>query len=152
MKCKLCTKFYNDYPLQKDGDGGMYHLMRVEGNAKYMSSPIQCAFDNSCEFLSNNWACRTMFRLRDIAREKGFHFRDDSDAASIGVIWINGHIVGENVQMGYIVMTWYKSRGKTGHAWVVCDDRRIEKLTKETAEAVIKYYDDKSHKSAISAL
>ena len=139
MKCKLCEKFYKDYPLQPDKDGNMLHKLWTRGKCSGWSSPIRCAFDNEKRIFSaeDNWGCQTMGKLREIAEEYGFHYRDD-DVGTIGVVPISAMIT--DGQRGFIVMTWYKERGHVGHAYVINDDDVPKSLTLETAKAVIEYH------------
>lgn len=135
MKCRLCLEFYAKYPLKtrKGWDGKPEQIHEVEDWLHY--SPIECAFKNG-KFTKDNWGCRTMVELRGLAEEKGYNARDDMANASIGVLPIPED---EAEQSGYIVMTWYKDRGQTGQAWVMCDDLEPELLTLKTAEAILEY-------------
>ena len=140
MKCKLCEKFYQEHPLT-DGK----HIISSDKNLKVLMTPIRCGFKNGV-FTRNNWNCQTLIKLRQIAEsiiwdEKphpfavGYH-RDDFNSASIAIIQIP-EPESDDIQTGYIVLTWNKDRGKTGNAIVICDDYDIEPLTLKTAEWVI---------------
>lgn len=63
--------------------------------------------------------------------------RDDMSAASFGVIHIPEND-DKKIQKGYILMTWYKDRGTTGQAYVMCDDDKPQLLWLKTAEFVLK--------------
>ena len=162
MRCKLCEEFYREHPLT-DGK----HTISSDKNLKVLMTPIRCGFKNGvftrnnwremslsyrCGFRNgvftrNNWNCQTLIKLREIAESiiwddkphplaVGYR-RDDFNSASIGIIQIP-KAESDEIQMGYIVLTWYKNRGKTGNAIVICDDYDIEPLTLKTAEWVIK--------------
>jgi hypothetical protein len=61
--------------------------------------------------------------------------RDDMECASIGYV---PYVDEEgNDQNGYIVMTWYKDRGRTGSAFVMSDDSPIRELTEIMAQRAI---------------
>jgi len=95
-----------------------------------------CAFEDG-RFNRDNWNCATLNALRQISRDIGTYRRDDNADASIGVIPINEATEDD---MGYIVLTWYKDRGKTGSAIVVDDGEVPRELTLELAAAVVKRY------------
>ena len=134
MACTLCTEFRQRYPIQEDGK---HHI-----NAHFVMAAIRCAFEGSERF-GENWNCETMIKLRGLTGEDyeekqhpAFHYRDDMRCASIGVLAIP-ESDDENIQQGYLIMTWYKSRGETGQAIVMWDDNEPQLLTKQTAEFVI---------------
>lgn len=126
--CPRCEQFYKKYPLQ-DGDDGKEH--RIEED--YSMDPVKCAFEKGV-FDHDNWNCETMNELRESC---DYERRDDMSAASFGVIHIPDVNPGGELQQGYIVMTWYKHRGKTGQAYVMCDDDEPVPLTPKTAEYVL---------------
>ena len=90
--------------------------------------PRKCAFgDNSptAPFREDNWACGLVDRLRRLCyrcddaddatwqgelNEWGWRKRDDIGAESIGVLHIPEN---DKVRSGYVVLTWYKDRGRT---------------------------------------
>lgn len=136
MSCKLCKKFYKKYPL-KIYNGRKSH--KISDNV--YSAPIACAFEDRShleEFSTENWNCETMNVLRELA-EDFFTYRDDMKNGSIGIVPIPDDVI---FQAGYIVMTWYKNRGRTAQAYVMNDESIPEKLDKKTAEAIIEYYDN----------
>lgn len=138
-KCNRCKEFYEKNPL-KNGE----HII----NEHYKMSPVKCAFPNGV-FSWDNWNCETVNILRTLAGEDDkdreyFHayHRDDMRSASIGVLIIPGEDTEEDdgTQQGYLIMTWYKSRGATGQAYVMCDDIKPEPLTLKTAEFIIRNF------------
>jgi len=67
--------------------------------------------------------------------------------ASIGVLTIPEHLLedeDDEIKAGYIVMTWYKSRGATGNAVVMWDDHEVAPLNFATAKFVIEQYRDEN--------
>lgn len=131
MTCKRCTASLRQYPLYK-------------GHRLSMGA-IQCAFPDGKTFSPDNWNCETMTALRTLAGEQDdigatshfhAHHRWDDHTDSIGVLAIPD-VGGDAVQSGYLVMTWYKSHGTTGQAWVMWDDNEPQRLTLATAEAIL---------------
>lgn len=112
------------------------------GQPECFASPRKCAFESGV-FSSDNWNCDTMNRLRNIVYNNGevcgrssrmfWRCRDDNASASIGVI----RIPENDTISGYLVMTWYKGRGRTGMAVTVEDGKAPELLTLEQAEAIL---------------
>ena len=135
MACRRCREFYEKYPLQEDG---CHHLQ--ETPFRILSSPIKCAFDKKGVFSHDNWNCRTLIALRLLAQEceDCYYYRDDLATGTICVIPIPYEI--DPPQLGFIVLTYYKERGKTDVA-IVIDDSGIEPLRLETAEAVLDWYE-----------
>lgn len=96
----------------------------------------QCAF-NGEYFNTVNWNCATMNALRERAEEIGTARRDDNAAASIGYVpFENGD---DELGGGYVVMTWYKNRGRTGFAQVMSDDYWPRPLTEKVALSALEY-------------
>ena len=98
-------------------------------------SDPKCAFLLD-EFHTDNWNCATMNKLRNLCYDNGFYKRDDNSAASIGVL----HIPELDNAYGYLIMTWYKSRGRVGKAVIMCDDEDPHTLTLVEAESIINSY------------
>jgi hypothetical protein len=105
----------------------------------------KCAFREGV-FTTENWNCATMSDLRTLAHNlaveapnrmpRGFTYREDMAAASIGVV-----VIPENDTVaGYLCMTWYKSRGRTGRAYVLADADEARALTLKEAEAILGAY------------
>ena len=118
---------------------------RCEARGKTWSgSDPKCAFPEGV-FVADNWNCATMSLLRAYSGEadaeearklrdyQRWHVRDDLDAASFGVL----HIPDNDVISGYLCMSWYKSRCKTGRAIIMCDDDEPHTLTLVEAEAIL---------------
>lgn len=144
MVCKLCEKYRRRYPLIKKDEKKVHKIAE-----NIYSSPIECAFENSNIFSKDNWMCETLGRLRDIAGEgeseqnwKTYYYRDDIGTGSIGIIPIpeqDDANIGDN---GFLIMTWYKSRGMVDKAFVVGMSAPIVPLTLELAEYIIKCYEE----------
>jgi hypothetical protein len=130
MTCKRCEEYYRAYPLVDGKHRGEY----------WESDPIQCAFVGE-EFDVENWNCQTMDGLRGLLETVpgSSRMRDDTSAASVGVLIIPHTL--EEMQQGYVVTTWYKERGATGQAWVMCDGEPPKLLTRTLAEAVLDDYE-----------
>jgi len=105
----------------------------------------KCAFETGT-FNTDNWNCATMNILRNIAGEdrehpiEGCYYRrDDLENATIGVIPCRGDT------QGYLVMSWYKRRGKTGQAVIMVDGHEPSKLTLAEAQEIISQYKDEEN-------
>ena len=106
--------------------------------------------DPKCAFLSgvfdtDNWNCATANCLRELAdafwtngdgSDKVWTHRSFS-AGSMGVVQIPE--TGPTA-IGYVVMTWYKDRGRTGQMWVMYDDDPPRPLTLSEAEEILEAY------------
>lgn len=98
-----------------------------------------CAFGDDGIFRTDNWNCATMNALRDLA-ERGdscWSRRDDMGAGSIGVVSVYDGSAEEDWQGFYIVMTWYKGRGRTSRAYAMEDDHEPRPLTLAQAEMAL---------------
>lgn len=93
--------------------------------------------DPKCGFVTDtfdigNWNCATLNALRDIAESLDvIKYQED---CSIAVIPINNGEID-----GWIVLSWYKRRGRTSSARFICDDID-EPLTIEKAEIALAQY------------
>lgn len=120
-------------------------MCRARGKTWEGGDP-KCAFALDA-FHTDNWNCATMNALRTIAvgpmdgwePEPGrLHRRIDDAAGSFGAIpFCDIECPDDEYHSGYVVMTWYKSRGQTGRALVMWDDNSPRNLTEATALAVI---------------
>jgi len=93
----------------------------------------RCAFESGV-FNQDNWNCATANALRELA---DWSWRDDDSAGSIGIV----RVPENDVFAGYIVMTWYKSRGCTAQMWVMWDDEPPHPLSLNEAEAALSVMD-----------
>jgi hypothetical protein len=85
----------------------------------------KCAFPDG-KFDVANWNCATMAALRAKVEDDAF-WHDDHSTAMI--------MIPDDPRI--LVLNWYKSRGRTGFAFPVCDYER-EDLTLERAEDYIR--------------
>jgi len=95
-----------------------------------------CAFPNG-RFNHVNWNCATMNYLRDISEELGLTWRYNDSSFGAVPFEINRD---QLPNQGYIFMTWYKRRGKTGNAVVMEDDEPIWELDEHLAVEVVETY------------
>ena len=108
----------------------------------------KCAFYNH-EFIADNWNCATMNELRRLITNRGYKHRDDNAAATIGVLHV-GEVERVNIENRetvldggfYIVMTWYKERGRVGRAVAMSDDSEPRTLKLEEARTAFAYYNE----------
>lgn len=102
-------------------------MCKERGKPPWFGDDPRCAFESGV-FNTDNWNCATMNALRDLAEKLGTTYRDDLAAGSIG------YVPFENEDYsGYIVMTWYKNRGRTDNAVVMWVDEPLRELTEEDA-------------------
>lgn len=118
MACRLCT----------------------ERGKTWSGDDPRCAFETGI-FDTNNWNCATMSRLRDISRQLHTETRDDMACASIGYVPLSNDYADGDMDAGYIVMTWYKDRGRTGQALIMWDDNEPRPLTLREAEEAIRCFE-----------
>lgn len=85
--------------------------------------------------IAHNWDCATIGKLRSIADRNQFaKYLEDTNIATIPVDY--------NDTTGWIVLSWYKSRGRTSTAMFIFDEECHE-LTLKEAEDCIEYYNFK---------
>jgi hypothetical protein len=117
--------------------------MCEERGKTWEGSNPKCAFKNGI-FTTDNWNCATMNELRRISRELDTYQRDDMSCGSIGYVRMDNNHAPDDFDTygGYIVMTWYKDRGRTGNA-VFMTDEEMEPLTIKHAELAINNFKGK---------
>lgn len=110
---------------------------------EYYGSPRRCAFENGA-FNTDNWACETMMDLRSISFSKDSEqivlleeshphiFHNNDQNASIVQM-------PEECEGDFLILGWYKSRGRTEAAWVLCG-KKMSPLNLRDAELFIDYY------------
>jgi hypothetical protein len=92
----------------------------------WSGSAPRCAFESG-EFNSNNWNCATINKLRGDAfeeQENSYYLNDDN----LKVIPFEYN--------GWIVLSWYKSRGRCDVASII-NSNGIRNLTLEEAECAL---------------
>lgn len=127
MPCKRCVKFKEKYPLIKGEDGKMQHRL-CDGTEL---EEIRCAFSWDNPFWgmrANNYHCQTMDALRDNLDYE--HRNGDSSIGVIAVPLSSGDF--------FIILTWYKDRGRVSDAYLVADGLDIEPLILGIAEDTLK--------------
>ncbi|MCY8754773.1 hypothetical protein [Bacillus haynesii] len=112
-------------------------LCKERGKTWEGDDPV-CAFENGV-FSPKNWNCATMSKLRRLSEELGHSDRDDDSCGSIGYVPLSDNYAPATYEGcgGYIVMMWYKERGRVGHALFMTDEG-AEPLTLEHAEIAIR--------------
>jgi hypothetical protein len=90
----------------------------------WSGSDPQCAFGVGV-FSTDNWRCATMRELRKLVEDSAV-WHEDEQAALLPVF-----DCGE-----FLLLTWYKSRGRTEGAWIVSESE-IRVLTLEDAIKII---------------
>lgn len=105
-------------------------LCRTRPVPSSYGSPRVCAFDDAGVFTTDNWNCETLNEIRwALPDEPGewASFKSRMDDESVGVTWLAD-------DLGWLIMTWYKGRGRVGRAVVMCDDSEPAPLRLEQAE------------------
>ena len=105
---------------------------RERGQTWPGSSPV-CAFQRGV-FHAENWNCATMGELRNLASLNDL-WNDDQYAGLVAV-----SEAADEAAKGlgsFVVLEWYKHRGRTSAAWVLHDESPPTVLTLEQAEAVL---------------
>ena len=122
------------------------------GTPDNFGSEPKCAFETGA-FSPDNWMCATMIELRRLAEDSWRHGEDggnfsfrESDS-SLATLWFYD---GEDDYSlaKWLVMTFYKSRGRTSRAYVLCDDDEPTVLTLQQAEYALR---DWSEPQTVSA-
>lgn len=110
----------------------------IERGKTWEGDDPKCAFESKV-FSSDNWNCATMNKLRAISEEYERSWRDDLSCGSIGYVPMDNDFAPDDFDTygGYIVMMWYKERGRTGNAVFMTDGETIP-LTIRHAEVAIK--------------
>ena len=85
----------------------------------------ECAFTKTF-FSPENWNCATMNALRDLTEDRDF-WESDNHAAMLPI----PH-AGE-----FLVMRWYKNRGRVDVAAVLNDQREFEAFSIRVAEHIL---------------
>ena len=97
----------------------------------YGSEPV-CGFKNGT-FNPENWSCRTLAELRRIACSfEDIHQNNDMSLAHIA----------DRDDGGWIVLSFYKDRGRVGTASYVTDTS-VTVLTEKKAKEVLAFYAEK---------
>jgi hypothetical protein len=114
----------------------------VERGKTWSGDDPICAFETGV-FSPDNWNCATLNRLREIAEELGTTMRDDNSCGSIGYVPMDADYTPNDFGTygGYIVMMWYKNRGRTGNAIFMTDEETVP-LTIKHADLAIETYEN----------
>lgn len=107
----------------------------AEGNMHIYEFGVvrKCAFEEA-KFSSENWNCATMGMLRTLGDS---NFYVNPPGAEVRSIDQTGSMLPFDGK--FIVMGWYKSRGKV-EAAVVVDEEKVRTLTLEVAELCLDFY------------
>ena len=117
-------------PSQRGRDEGACPRCRERGKTWNGDDP-RCAFPDGGRFVTRNWCCATMGRLREMA------YPESTDPIPGVWAWTNEQSGGLiPYDGGFIVLSWYKRRGRTEGAWFMYEDT-VSPLTLEVAEDFI---------------
>jgi hypothetical protein len=107
----------------------------------------RCGFDDQGVFTTDNWMCATLLKLRDLAEEGVL---PNSLEESPGT-WYGARFEGYDINLcvietkhpeytdstAWIVLSFYKNRGRTGQAWFFYEDEPPRPITIADAERAI---------------
>lgn len=92
----------------------------------YFASDRVCGFNEDGEFTSRNWQCGTLNQIRELAEQLGFSTRyNDTSICFVPL-----------PDEGFIVLAWYKNRGRVDGAHVIMEEQRRD-LTLRDAELAL---------------
>lgn len=100
------------------GDTCPFCKVRVKN---WNGSDPKCAFPGGI-FTPENWNCATMNELRNLAEVSSIHYDGDQRCA----------VLNDREDGGFLILSWYKSRGCTDGAWVIRESS-VSALTYERA-------------------
>jgi hypothetical protein len=108
--------------------------------ANFLSEP-KCAFDTFGNFVTDNWQCATMGALRDLLENTWEHIRSVQDE-NCGIVPFDifGSVASKSlpVHTGFLVLQWYKTRGRTNQAYIISPDSTTTfPLTLNLATAIL---------------
>jgi hypothetical protein len=92
------------------------------------ASTRECAFIKG-EFYDGNWNCGWMNRFREWIEKSNRVFWNDDQNCGVLPIPDSGE---------FLILGWYKSRGRTEQAYIMGD--KIEPLTEEKAKEIIELF------------
>ena len=95
------------------------------------AQPRHCAFESGT-FDGNNWACALMEKLRGYAVMNDVWVTSADETCMVLAIPLDCTTCG-----GFVIMTMYKLRGRTGQAVVMCDEMAPVSLKLEQAEEIL---------------
>lgn len=86
----------------------------------------QCGFRPNGRFISDNWNCATLNALRELGEKQELYGNEDNAAI----------FPRPDGEAGFVVLCWYKSRGRTEQAFLLTSDGRSP-LTLRMAEMLL---------------
>ena len=109
-----------------------------ERGKNWQGGDLNCAFRGAVEkpwvpFSPDNWNCAAVNWLRQIAEHVGMSMRHGDSSGGFAPI------ADEDGVDGWIMMAWYKDRGRTSSAAVV-SEHEVRPLRFEDAKKAIDYY------------
>ena len=107
--------------------GADYQCPRCKDRGQtWTGSPPSCGFTARGYFRSDNWNCATLNELRE--RSKRRHVYGNEDNA---VLLPRG-----NGEAGFVVLCWYKRRGRCDQGFLLTSDGRRALKLKEAVDAL----------------
>ncbi len=119
------------------------------GEKDWMGADPCCAFNEDGTFRENNWSCVLMSKVRDLMGQwsdsaYGHCWWDDDQHYGVLYIqsWVHGKEVDSYLQGTFVLLDWYKSRGKTDSFRILQGDVVREGTEKDALEIVKIYMKD----------
>lgn len=152
--CHACNCFGLRHQLEPDPvSGEMRHVLlrHPDGRPQLSMSRCHCAFPTRKSFVTDNWNCQTMVELRrllgrashlstSMPADRSYEFVQDD--ARLLVARIPDTSDDPALQSGFLVLSWYKERGRTSQA-MVFDGDSGRPLTYATAQHLLNHYSQK---------
>lgn len=106
-------------------------------------SKPKCGFDNAGIFKTDNWNCGTLNRLREIVEDTQL-YSNDSHSALIPIDY-EGKEEDNFNYADFILLNWYKRRGRTDLAKIITSGNDIQDLTLDIAYSAIEQYNSNKY-------
>lgn len=122
-------------------------LLCRHGKKEWKGCDPVCAFDEDGKFRENNWNCHLMNKVRSLMgqwvpdedKAPGNYWWDDDQ--SYGILFVPSFVkeIDSYLQGTFILVDWYKSRGKTDSFRILQGDT-IREGTEADAQELTKIY------------
>lgn len=116
-----------------------YQCPRCEKRGKtWQGDDPKCGFGENGKFIDSNWNCATLNALRDL--ESCDYGRVRADEENMKVIPVTSVDFSDNKVAIFLILCWYKSRGRLPFARVMFSDYSEEEPTLDYAEKVLLHF------------
>ncbi len=127
------------------------YLLCRHGEKDWNGGDPECAFDKEGKFREDNWNCFLMSKVRCLMGQRWFGSREDTmpgyfwwdEDQNYGVLyirsWINRKEIDSYLNGAFVLLDWYKSRGRTESFRILQGDT-IRQGTEEDAQEIVRLY------------